>query len=89
MKYSTLRRVAFWLGVLSALVGAAGLATSILLAVGAATLLARLVMLFGGLIATALIALATLGLSRLLYLSADIGDEVDSLLALTRDKRPE
>ena len=72
MKHHTLRIVAYSFGVLAWVILATGIVVSIIIAIKAATPLAQVTFLIGGLIVTALNTIFLLGSSKLIYLFLDI-----------------
>ena len=72
MKYQSLPLIASSLRVLTWVIVAVGVISSILLGIRAATLLASITFLFGGFLVTAILALMLLATSRLVYLFLDM-----------------
>ena len=88
MKYQTLQIIASGLGKLAWVVGAAGVAVSILIGIAAATTMARIGILLGGLATTAVFTLMLLASSRLIYLMLDVQKSLDEI-AISLKKQAE
>ena len=79
MKYRTLHWVAAILGVMVWVVLGAGVVTSVLIGVAAATVMAKVGILLGGLSFTAVSALMLLASSRILTLFIDIEQDLSDI----------
>ena len=79
MKYRTLRWVAAVLGVMVWVVLGVGIVTSVLVGIAAATVMARVGILLGGLAFTAVFALMLLAVSRILTLFIDIEQDLSDI----------
>ena len=77
-----LRITAYCLGVLAWVVIIVGIAVSIIIGIGAATLIPRVGFLLGGFVATAISALVLLAASRLIYLFIDIEEDLSEIIGL-------
>ena len=84
MKHQTLRVVASWFGKLAWVVAAIGVIASIIIGIAAATILAKIGFLLGGLLLTGIYVLILLAASRLLYLFIDIEESLNKIAALIR-----
>ncbi len=87
MKHQTLRIVASCFSVLAWVVVVAGIIVSIIIGIGAATLVARVGFLLGGFVLTAVYALVLLTASRLIYLFIDIDENLREIATLTRKEQ--
>ena len=87
MKYQTLRITASCLRILTWVVVAIGVISSILLGIRAATLQASISFLLGGFVFTAICALILLTSSKLIYLFIDIEEDL-SEIAKSGKKEP-
>jgi hypothetical protein len=76
MKHQTLRIASLLLGVLAWVIGAAGALISILVGVGAATVLATIGFVLGGFIISAFSVIMMLAVSKLIYLFIDIEEDL-------------
>ena len=74
MKNQTLRIVAYCLGALTWLVLLVGIAATIIIGMAAATVTARVAVVLGGLVLTAIFAVSLLACSRLIYLLITMGE---------------
>jgi len=86
LKHRALRRVAYWLGVCGVVMGVGGVVASFIIALGAATIVAKLTLLVVCLLGSAAIFLLFFGLSRYIYLSLDVAQDIESLVALTKER---
>jgi hypothetical protein len=84
MKHQTLRIAAASFSVLAWVVAIAGVIVSIIIGIGATTLLVRVGLVLGGLVFTAIFALVLLTASRLLYLFIDIEDDLREIATLAK-----
>ena len=84
MIHQTLRIAAASFGVLAWVVAIAGIIVSIIIGIGAATLLVRVGFVLGGLVFTAIYALALLTVSRLIYLFIDIEENLREIATLAK-----
>ncbi len=84
MKYQALRIIAFSITVLVWVVVAAGVAASVMVGIGAATAVAKIAFLLGGLVFTAIGALILLVASRLIYLFIDIEEDLREIARLLK-----
>ena len=87
MKYQTLRMIAFSITVLVWVVVVAGVAASVMVGIGAATVVAKIVFLLGGLVLTAINALVLLVASRLIYLFIDIEKGLSEIIDILKEKK--
>ena len=76
--------VASWFGKLAWVVAAIGVIASIIIGIAAATILAKIGFLLGGLLLTGIYVLILLMASRLLCLFIDIEENLDKIAALMR-----
>ncbi len=86
MRHQTLRVVAYSLGALAWIVIIAGIAVSIIIGIGAATVLTRIGFMVAGFMATAVYALLLLAASKLIYLLIDINDNLSQIVTLEKKK---
>jgi hypothetical protein len=82
MKYHTLRIAASCLNILAWVVITVGVIVSIVVGVGAATVLAKVSFLLGGFVLTAICALMLVVASRLIYLFIDIEEDLSEVVRL-------
>ena len=87
MKYQSLPIIASSLSVLTWVVIVVGVISSILLGIRAATLLASITFLLGGLLATAISALMLLATSRLIYLFLDMEEHLSEIAGKKEPKQ--
>ncbi len=87
MKYQALRIIASSITVLVWVVVAAGVAASIMVGIGAATAVAKIAFLLGGLVLTAIGALVLLVASRLIYLFIDIEEDLREIADIVKEKK--
>ena len=87
MKYQTLRIVAALLGILAWVVVVVGVITAIIIGVAAATVIAKIGLLLGGLVITAVYALMLLAASRFIYLFIDIEQDLSEIATLIENKQ--
>ena len=73
--------------VLAWVVVAAGITASVIVGIGTATAVAKVVFLLGGLILTAIGALMLLVTSRLIYLFIDIEEDLSEILDVAKEKK--
>ena len=76
MKHQTLRVAAMLLAILAWVIGATGLVISVLVGIGAATVLAKIGFVLGGFIISAISVIMLLAISRLIYLFIDIEEHL-------------
>ena len=76
MKHQTLRIASLLLGVLAWVIGAAGALISILVGIGAATVLATIGFVLGGFIISAFSVIMMLAVSRMIKLFIDIEEDL-------------
>ena len=76
MKHQTLRIASLLLSVLAWVIGAAGAVISILVGIGAATVLATIGFVLGGFIISAFSVIMMLAVSKLIYLFIDIEEDL-------------
>jgi hypothetical protein len=76
MKHQTLRIAASLLAVIAWVIGAAGAVVSVLVGMGAATVVAKIGFVLGGFIISALSVIMMLAVSRLIYLFIDIEEDL-------------
>ena len=87
MKHQTLRIIAYSLCILAWLMLAIGIAFTIIIGMAAATVVARVAFVLGGLVMTAFIAASLLACSRLIYLLIDMGDDLNEIKGLLKEKK--
>ncbi len=87
MRHQMLRVIAYSLGALAWIVIIAGIAVSIIIGIGAATVLTRIGFLVAGFMVTAVYALLLLAASRLIYLLIDINDNLSQIVTLEKKKK--
>ncbi len=86
MKHRMLRIVAYSLGVLTWVVAIVGIAVSILVGIGAATVLTKVSFLLGGLAVTAVFTLLIVTVSRLIYLFIGVDESLKEIVALVKER---
>ncbi|HUV55695.1 MAG TPA: hypothetical protein VMV84_00540 [Dehalococcoidales bacterium] len=86
LKYQTLRVTASSLMILTWVVIAIGIISSILLGIRAATMQASITLLLGGFVLTAICALMLLATSKLIHLFLDMKDDLSEIARLTKAK---
>jgi len=86
LKYQTLRVTASSLMILTWVVIAIGIISSILLGIRAATIQASITLLLGGFVLTAICALMLLATSKLIHLFLDMKDDLSEIARLTKAK---
>ncbi len=87
MRHQMLRVIAYSLATLAWIVIITGVAVSIIIGIGAATVLTRIGFVVAGFIATAVYALFLLAASRLIYLLIDINDNLSQIVTLEKKKK--
>ena len=87
MKHQTLRIVAYSLGVLAWLLILVGIIFSIIIGIAAATVIARVAFVLGGLVMTAILAASLLAASRLIYLLIAMGDDLNEIKGIIKEKK--
>jgi len=87
MKYQTLQIIASCLKVLTWVVVAMGVISSIILGIRATALIPAITFLLGGLVVTAISALILLAISKFIYLFIDMEQDL-SEIARQRNKEP-
>ena len=87
MKYQTLRIIAALLGILAWVVAVVGVITAIIIGVAAATVIAKIWLLLGGFVITAVYALMLLAASRFIYLFIDIEQDLSEIATLIENKQ--
>ena len=86
MKHQTLRIASLLLGVLAWVIGAAGAVVSILVGIGAATVVATIGFVLGGFIISAFSVIMMLAISRMIKLLIDIEDDLARIANNTEAK---
>ena len=86
MKHQTLRIAASLLAVVAFIIGAAGVVVSVLVGIGAATVVAKIGFVLGGFIISALSVIMMLAASRLIYLFIDIEEHLAKIARNAGDK---
>jgi hypothetical protein len=86
MKHQTLRIVAYCLGALAWLVLVVGIVATVIIGMAAATVVARMAVVLGGLILTAMSAVSLLACSRLIYLLITMGDDLGEIKQSLKEK---
>jgi hypothetical protein len=81
-----LRVIAYSLSALAWVVIIAGVTVSIIIGIGAATVLTRIGFVVAGFMATAVYALLLLAASKLIYLLIDINDNLSQIVTLEKKK---
>ncbi len=82
-----LRVISYSLASLAWIVIIAGVAVSIIIGIGAATVLTRIGFVVAGFMATAVYALLLLAASKLIYLLIDINDNLSQIVTLEKKKK--
>ena len=86
MKHQTLRIAALLLSILAWVIGAAGAVVSILVGIGAATVIARIGFVVGGFIISAFSVIMMLAVSKLIYLFIEIEEDLAKIARTAGDK---
>jgi hypothetical protein len=86
MKRQTLRIIAYCLGVLAWLLIIIGIGFTVIIGMAAATVIARVAFVLGGLVMTAFIAASLLAASRLIYLLIDIEGDLREIVSIVKEK---
>ena len=86
MKHQTLRIIAYCLGVLGWLLIIVGIVFTIIIGIAAATVIARVAFVLGGLVITAVSAAGLLAASKMIYLLIDMGDDLKEIKAILKEK---
>jgi len=79
MKHRTLRLVAYSMAVIAWILLVCGIAASIIIAVKAATSMAQITFLLGGLLATAINTVLLLATSKLIYLFLSVEEHLEEI----------
>jgi hypothetical protein len=87
MKRQTLRIVAYSLGVLAWVLVIIGIGFTVIIGMAAATVIARVAFVLGGLVMTAFIAASLLAASRLIYLLIDIEENLREIAGILKEKK--
>ncbi|MCJ7769723.1 MAG: hypothetical protein MUO92_04540 [Dehalococcoidales bacterium] len=87
MKRQTLRIIAYCLGVLAWVLVIIGIGFTIIIGIAAATVIARVAFVLGGLVMTAFIAASLLAASRLIYLLIDIEEDLREMVSIVKEKK--
>ncbi len=87
MKRQTLRIIAYSLGVLAWLLVVIGIGFTVIIGMAAATVIARVAFVLGGLVMTAFIAASLLAASRLIYLLIDIEENLREIAGIIKEKK--
>ena len=87
MKRQTLRIIAYCLGVLAWVLVIIGIGFTIIIGIAAATVIARVAFVLGGLVMTAFIAASLLAASRLIYLLIDIEEDLREIVSIVKEKK--
>ena len=86
MRHQTLRIVAYCLGALTWLVLIIGVVATVIIGMAAATLVARVGFVLGGLVMTAIFAVSLMASSRLLYLLVEAGENLGEIKSYLKEK---
>ena len=86
MKYQTLRIIASCLKVLTWVVVAVGVISSIILGIRATALIPAITFLLGGFVLTAVYALILLAISKLIYLFIDMEQDLTEIARQVKEK---
>ena len=86
MRHQTLRIVAYCLGALTWLVLIIGVVATVIIGMAAATLVARVGFVLGGLVMTAIFAVSLMASSRLLYLFVEVGENLGEIKSYLKEK---
>ena len=86
MKHQALHIIAYCLGVLAWLLIIVGIVFTIIISIAAATVIARIAFVLGGLVMTAISAAILLAASKLIYLLIDIGDDLREIKGILKEK---
>jgi hypothetical protein len=86
MKHQTLRIASLLLSVLAWVIGATGAVISILVGIGAATVLATIGFVLGGFIISAFSVIMILAISKLIYLFIDIEEDLAKIAKSAEEK---
>jgi len=86
MKHQTLRMAASCLGILTWVVMAVGVIVSLIIGIGAASVVAKVSFLLGGFVLTAILGLMLLVTSKLIYLLIEIEEDLSRIADNTEPK---
>ena len=86
MKHQTLRIAASLLTIIAWVIGAAGVVVSVLVGIGAATVLAKIGFVLGGFIISAFSVIMMLAVSKLIYLFIEIEEDLAKIARTAGDK---
>ena len=86
MKHQTLRMAASCLGILTWVVMAVGVIVSLIIGIGAASVVAKVSFLLGGFVLTAILGLMLLVTSKLIYLLIEIEEDLSKIADNTEPK---
>ena len=86
MKHQTLRIIAYSLSVLAWLLIITGVIFTVLIGIAAATVIARIAFVLGGLVLTAVIAAGLLASYKLICLLIEIGDDLREIKESLEEK---
>ena len=86
MKHQTLRIIAYSLWILAWLMLLIGIGYTIVIGMAAATVIARVAFVLGGLVVNAFIAASLLAASRLIYLLIDMGEDLSEIRQRLKEK---
>jgi len=84
MKYQTLRIIAYSLGILAWLMLVIGIGFAIIIGMAAATVVARVAFVLGGLVMTAIFTVSLLASSKLIYMFIDMGEELNGIKSIIK-----
>jgi hypothetical protein len=87
MKRQTLRIIAYSIGVLAWVLIIIGIGFTVIIGMAAATVIARVAFVLGGLVMTAFIAASLLAASRLIYLLIDIEENLREIAGILKEKK--
>jgi len=86
-KYQTLRIIAYSLGILAWLMLVIGIGFTIIIGMAAATVIARVAFVLGGLVVTSIFAVSLLASSKLIYMFIDMGEELNEIKGIIKENK--
>ena len=87
IKHQTLRIIAYSLGILAWLMLIIGIVFAIIIGMAAATVIARVAFVLGGLVMTAIFTVSLLASSKLIYMFIDMGEELSEIKGIIKENK--
>ena len=84
IKHQTLRIIAYSLGILAWLMLVIGIGFAIIIGMAAATVVARVAFVLGGMVMTAIFTVSLLASSKLIYMFIDMGEELNGIKSIIK-----